>query len=296
MPSLRSLALLFALPSLLANAETMSQAAGCTGQSCEIANLSGSTGKLPTTQPKGGDAQGWVCITKYNPEGVKAAKAAGSGGGRKGFGKGTGRLVLDQWRGMGVEAQREKRGMVKRQFGGGKFNGQCKPNILFFARGTTEMGTMGSTVGPALQSGLNAKAPGQWNIQGVPYSADIAGDNCVGLPGGMIAKEMINQAAEKCKTSKIFMSGYSEGAMVSHNGVAYASEEAKQKVAAVVVFGDPFNGAPIKGYSGPIKTYCAAGDQVCTGNFIIGAAHLAYVGTSTSQAVSYMIDIAKGGK
>ena len=60
---------------------------------------------------------------------------------------------------------------------------------------------------------------------------------------------------------------------------------------AVVVFGDPFNGAPIKGYSGPIQTYCAQGDDVCEGEFEITAAHLAYVGMDTDEAVAYIQNI-----
>jgi hypothetical protein len=62
----------------------------------------------------------------------------------------------------------------------------------------------------------------------------------------------------------------------------------------VVVFGDPFQGAPIKGYNGPIITYCNSGDYVCTGNFEISAAHLAYIGSPTSKAIAEMKRIASG--
>lgn len=57
---------------------------------------------------------------------------------------------------------------------------------------------------------------------------------------------------------------------------------------AVVVFGDPFQGAPIKGYTGPIITYCNDGDYVCTGNFVIGAAHLSYTGSVAYAAIKEM--------
>jgi hypothetical protein len=62
----------------------------------------------------------------------------------------------------------------------------------------------------------------------------------------MVAKDLLNQAAKKCPESKLFMSGYSEGGMVSHNGVAYAEEETKKHVAvstsslALPVPCDPF--------------------------------------------------------
>jgi hypothetical protein len=57
----------------------------------------------------------------------------------------------------------------------------------------------------------------------------------------------------------------------------------------VVVFGDPFNGAPIKGYpTSKIKTYCIASDDVCGGEFSIGIGHLSYTFGSTSDAVKYI--------
>jgi hypothetical protein len=114
----------------------------------------------------------------------------------------------------------------------------------------------------------------------------------------MVAKDMLNQAAIKCPNSSIFMSGYSQGAMVVRNGIAYADDAAKKRVKVsfflslslcfhlqqkltssekgVVTFGDPFQGAPIKGYTGPITTYCKVADGVCGGNFELSAAHLSY--------------------
>jgi cutinase len=60
-------------------------------------------------------------------------------------------------------------------------------------------------------------------------------------------------------------------------------------VKGVVVFGDPFDGAEISGYpSSKIKTYCATGDFVCSGEFIISAAHLSYVGTDTQSAAQWI--------
>ena len=62
------------------------------------------------------------------------------------------------------------------------------------------------------------------------------------------------------------------------------------------MFGDPFQGAPIKGYNGPILTYCKTGDGVCTGNFEISASHLSYGGGDTGQAIAAMKRIAAGGR
>lgn len=115
----------------------------------------------------------------------------------------------------------------KRQLGKGRYNGACSPNILLWARGTLEVGNMGSTVGPKLSRQLPKT---QWAVVGVPYSADVAGDNCVGLPGGMIAKSMLESAAAKCPRSRLFTAGYSQGAMVARIAVAYASPNVKARV------------------------------------------------------------------
>jgi len=68
--------------------------------------------------------------------------------------------------------------------GGG--GGGCKKVTLIYARGTTEMGTMGQTVGPALQRALQAKFPGQVSVMGVQYPADMGGAVSGAInPGGV---------------------------------------------------------------------------------------------------------------
>jgi predicted esterase len=46
----------------------------------------------------------------------------------------------------------------------------------------------------------------------------------------MVAKDVINKAAKKCPNSKLFVSGYSQGAMAIRNGLARADDSAKAKV------------------------------------------------------------------
>lgn len=75
--------------------------------------------------------------------------------------------------------------------------------------------------------------------------------------------------------------------------MAYATAAARARVDGVVTFGDPFNGAPIKGYSKAIQTYCAQGDEVCDGLFQISLAHLSYVGVDTTEAVAYINNLVK---
>jgi len=266
------------------NINSIRIALGCTGQSCDIAAMSGSTGRLPTRMPEGGSDVDNKCIAKYNPKGVAAAinsspvkkQATGLSSALLGAAHSLGNMM--------PSVDREQKGT---------FTGKCTPNIIIFAKGTLEPGAFGMLVGPSLKQ----KVPAGWTMVGVSYSASIAGDYCLGLPGGMVARDILNQAAAKCPTSKIFMSGYSQGAMVVHNGIAYATETARKRVAGVLVFGDPFQGASIKGYNGPIITYCKKGDGVCGGNFEISASHLSYGGADTTQAITAMKGIAaRGGR
>jgi len=277
------IATLIELNDVTTNINAIRSVLGCTNQSCDIADMSGSTGKLPTRKPEGGGSVDHKCIAKYNPKGVQAAissppvkkQPTGLSSALLGAAHNMGNFIPDS----GIELK-------------GKFDAKCTPNIIIFAKGTLEPGNFGILVGPSLKS----KVPAGWTMVGVNYGSSIAGDYCLGLPGGMVARDMLNQAAAKCPSSKVFMSGYSQGAMVVHNGIAYATEEAKKRVAAVVVFGDPFQGASIKGYNGPILTYCKKGDGVCGGNFEISASHLSYGGGDTSQAIAAMKRIAAGGK
>jgi hypothetical protein len=102
----------------------------------------------------------------------------------------------------------------------------CKPNILVYARGTGEMGTMGQTVGPALSRALGSK----FRTVGVKYTADIAGDNCIGFPGGIKCVDQVAKLAAQCPTSKFFISGYSQGAMVAHICTAYSKDDVKKRI------------------------------------------------------------------
>ena len=156
---------------------------------------------------------GWVCVSKYNPEaksavdGVKGGSKGGLFGGLFGSRSRVPGLPGDiEW--QEIKGKKEKRQL----FGGGsRYTGTCKPYILIFAKGTFEAGEMGGTVGPLIRTAMSTAGGGKWSVVGVNYSADMAGDNCVGLPGGMIAKGILEDAVKKCPQSKIFTGGYSQG-------------------------------------------------------------------------------------
>jgi hypothetical protein len=239
----------------------------CKGQSCDIAHASGSTGIQPTLMPEGSNDEDVKCILKYNPSLAallqqpnvpKVPKQA--------VGVST---DLFKWLSGLQRPNERKNGETDK----GNFTAKCAPNILIFSKGTLEPTQYGITVGPALTSGWDKKT---WVTAPVIYDPTVSGDFCLALPGGMVAKDMINQAAVKCPSSKIYLAGYSQGAMVVRNGIAYANDSAKSHVKGVITFGDPFQGAPIKGYNGPIKTFCKVDDGVCTGNFELAGAHLSY--------------------
>jgi predicted esterase len=59
----------------------------------------------------------------------------------------------------------------------------------------------------------------------------MAGNDCIGLNGGVAMMNLIERTAQACPNTKIIVSGYSQGAMVAHNGVAFASAAAKRQVA-----------------------------------------------------------------
>ena len=216
----------------------------CMGQSCIIAALSGSSGQPfnPPKAPDGGTTAGDCCILKYNPS-VRPQLTR-----------------FDPNITTTCPApKRNKRETL--ELGDIVERAACLPYTLLFARGTFENGTLGVIVGPALAAGLEAAAPGKWNIVGVPYDASTDGDACLGLPGGAVLTPLLESTAKNCPNTKIIVSGYSQGALVAHNvsnlrtyqgelrnlltgpkqGIAYASAAAKKRVTGVVVFGDPFD-------------------------------------------------------
>ena len=65
----------------------------------------------------------------------------------------------------------------------GMQNPVCSDVTLIFARGTTEVGNMGTCVGPELAEALRDVIP-SLSVQGVDYPANSAGDTKYGASGG----------------------------------------------------------------------------------------------------------------
>jgi hypothetical protein len=190
----------------------------CQNQSCALADVAGSSGVKPTYRPEGADDTDIKCITKYNPQVNEWLKEGFPNGPKQSTGWSS---QLFGWL-NGVWKQYVK--TPDRDTG--TFTGNCTKNILIFAKGTMEPTEYGVTVGPLLKAGWD----NTWSTVSVDYDPSVPGDYCVGLPGGFVAKDVINQAAKKCTDSNLFVAGYSQGAMVVRNGVAYADDSAKSHV------------------------------------------------------------------
>lgn len=88
-------------------------------------------------------------------------------------------------------------------------DGSCKAVTVIFARGTTELGNIGSVVGPQLKASLNADISGNVAFQGVDYPATIAEFLIGGSPeGAATLASLVGTAASKCPDTQIVLSGY----------------------------------------------------------------------------------------
>ncbi|KAL1637698.1 hypothetical protein SLS58_009123 [Diplodia intermedia] len=175
-------------------------------------------------------------------------------------------------------------------------SGACKDVTYIFARGTTEQGNMGSTVGPALKTKLAAAVGGGDKLatQGVNYPADVAG-TVVGsmspgaAEGSKNCAQLVQQAVAKCPQTKIVLAGYSQGAQQVHGCLMDLSAGEAARVAAAVTFGDPLKAQQFKNIDqSRTKIFCAAGDMVCSNQFIITPAHLSYATESVGPAAEFI--------
>jgi len=171
----------------------------------------------------------------------------------------------------------------------------CKPVIFFFARGSTEVGNMGSTVGPPTGNGLkSAFGSSRVAVEGIDYAALLSTNF---LPGGAdpagIAemRALFNDAASKCPDSILVGGGYSQGAALVHRAVENLSTAVKAKIAGLVTFGDTQNlqdGGRIPNFPREkLLVICNLGDAVCAGTLTILPAHLDYV-RRVPEAVSFL--------
>ncbi|KAF4853392.1 Cutinase [Colletotrichum siamense] len=174
----------------------------------------------------------------------------------------------------------------KRQYNGDTFNQltdgtACRAVTVIWARGTYGAGNVGEagSEGPTFFNAL-AGIIGASNlaVQGVNYSASVLGFLSGGdAAGSTTMANLVSQAASQCPNTKIVMSGYSQGGQLVHNAASKLSTTLINKVSAVLIFGDPFDGQPVGNIpSSKVKIICHDGDNICDGGIIITADHSNY--------------------
>ncbi|KAK1719628.1 cutinase [Colletotrichum lupini] len=181
---------------------------------------------------------------------------------------------MGQWPGIGST------GTIAKEY----TQGGCRDVIFIFARGSTEVGNMGSTVGPPTSDGLKKKyGENKVATEGVDYAAGLTTNF---LPGGADPvgvdemKRLLTDATNKCDKSKVVAGGYSQGAATAHRAIENLPDAVKSKILGVVTYGDTQNQQD-KGQipnfpKDRLKLICNEGDKVCTGTLEITPAHLDY--------------------
>ncbi|KAI5778067.1 cutinase [Geopyxis carbonaria] len=183
--------------------------------------------------------------------------------------------------------------LERRQSANDFTNGGCKSVIMAYARGSTELGNVG-TLGPTLESGLDSAFGGDFAMQGVEYPADLASNF---LPDGTskdaikTMTALLTKMATQCPQARLVAGGYSQGSALAAAALQAVSADVKARVDATVFFGytkNLQNSGGVPGYpSDKLKIFCNAGDLVCTGSLVITAAHLAY-GPKVADAVQFI--------
>lgn len=162
---------------------------------------------------------------------------------------------------------------------------------FIFARGTGELGNMGTVVGPPTAQAMQELAGANGvSVQGVDYPADSAGNANLGGSGGPIMADIATRALSACPETKIVLGGYSQGAMVVHNALGSFDGS---KLAAIVAFGDPLNGQAFEGVdASKVLEICGSSDFLCSsGGTNVSGGHISY-SDDGAQAAQFAVKAA----
>ncbi|TFK27371.1 cutinase [Coprinopsis marcescibilis] len=166
----------------------------------------------------------------------------------------------------------------------------CNDTYVYFARGTAEPGTLGLVVGPGFKNEISLALLGKTTLfEGINYPALPLGYFSGGdRRGAKAMADNVSLTAFRCPKARIFISGYSQGAQVTHLAARQLSTSDQDRVTGVVTFGDPYRDTPLPGVlQSRRKTYCNAGDLVCDGLPLILGPHLAY-GRDLADAANWI--------
>jgi Cutinase len=86
---------------------------------------------------------------------------------------------------------------------------------------------------------------------------------------------------------------------VTHRSIIQISQSVRNRIGAVVLFGDTqfkqLNGQ-VEGIDpSKVKIYCATGDEVCKGTLVITASHFSYAFTDASKAADWVVQTLNSG-
>ncbi|KAH7116701.1 cutinase-domain-containing protein [Dendryphion nanum] len=181
--------------------------------------------------------------------------------------------------------------------------GGCRDILFAWARGSTEVGNMGTVVGPPTSNGLkqnfgnNAVA-----TEGIDYAAALAPN---ALPGGtdnrskQLMQDTINAMASQCPESTIVVGGYSQGAAVCHRAIEELDPAVQNQIAGVVLYGDTQkqqDNDQIPNFpANKVQIICQTGDLVCRGSLTILPAHLTY-GARADEGVAFLTQQIQGAQ
>ncbi|KAF1836840.1 cutinase precursor [Decorospora gaudefroyi] len=181
--------------------------------------------------------------------------------------------------------------------------GGCRDILFAWARGSSEIGNMGTIVGPQTSDGLkrefgrNAVA-----TEGIEYAALLSTN---ALPGGTdtrsknLMKDTLNSMARQCPDSVIVSGGYSQGAAVNHRAIEELSSSVQAQIAGVILYGDTQKQQDrdqIPNFpKNKVKIICQFGDAVCRGTLTVLPAHLTY-GARADEGVAFLAAQIRGAQ
>ncbi|KAI7220462.1 hypothetical protein KC333_g2319 [Hortaea werneckii] len=177
--------------------------------------------------------------------------------------------------------------------------GSCRDIIFIFARGSTEIGNLGGSVGPPTCNGLKREyGSSRVACQGVggPYDATL-GANV--LPEGTTsaayneAIRLFTLANTKCPGSTVVAGGYRQVEFLIHFSTYTQLTAYIAKIAGVVLYGNTRNAqenGKIPNFpTDRVETICALTDGVCYGTLTVTAGHLSY-SDDVGDAVDFLSD------
>ncbi|KAF2259042.1 cutinase-domain-containing protein [Lojkania enalia] len=179
--------------------------------------------------------------------------------------------------------------------------GGCRDILFAWARGSTEVGNMGTIVGPPTSNGLKQNF-GNDNVatEGIDYAALLSTN---ALPGGTDAvsknlmKSTLEDMASQCPDSVIVAGGYSQGAAVNHRAIEELDANVQDQIAGVILYGDTQkqqDNNQIPNFpADKVKIICQPGDLVCVGTLTVLPAHLTY-GVRADEGVDFLTQQIQG--